>query len=225
MTPCEQYDDQIIENYVLGELPESLGNELEAHCFACDACFTLVRQLQTLRDRLVVTTDPSLDGPEPRPQSRWRRLGQPFLAPQSLALAATVTLVVLGLGRQQLDRLQSQFDGSRQPRTAFDTVTLRGDTRALGDGVPEVAAARPVILEFDLPGVPAGAVIRRVAILDAEDVEHWSTADLPPVNEYGTRVVMLSPGFLEAGGYQLVVQIDDRDDFVFSFRVLAAATP
>ncbi len=225
MTLCDQYDDQVIENYVLGELPEALGNELEAHCFACDACFARVRQLQTLRDRLVVATDPSLDGPEPRPPSRWRRWGKPFLAPQSLALAATVTLVVLGLGRQQLDRLQSQFTGSRQPRTAFDTVTLQGDTRASGDGVPVVAAEMPVVLEFDLPGAPADAVIRRVAILDAADVEHWTTTDLPPANEYGTRVVMLSPGFLEAGSYRLEVQIDGRDAFVFSFRVLAAATP
>jgi len=84
---CEHVaDGDLIPRFVLGTLSDQEAERLEAHCFACEACWVQLQAATALRASMATTAAGAEGGKAPR------RPGRPWVA--WLAAAATLTFMV-----------------------------------------------------------------------------------------------------------------------------------
>ena len=136
--PALHVNDELLDQYALGTLPEERAAGVEEHLLVCEACQSRL----DASDEFAMLFRAASVQPDARPQRSWRAFWNHRAANWTVASAAMLAILLLVAGP------------FREPQMAPATVlmqSLRGP-----DAPAQVAAGRPALLVFDLvpsPGV------------------------------------------------------------------------
>lgn len=197
-------NEQLIDRYLLGHLPEEQAEQFEEHYFGCPACqeqLETAKLMQRSVKRLaaddaaaVVVTSPSV----------WHRLGRLGTAPR-LALAAVLLLAVLGPLALQLPPFGRGLDsGIEANPLLLELSPTRGD----GADPPSArirpsAASRSLVLSLLLDQKEFARYA--VTLHGPQNHEVWRGEDLVP-NAYDALSLTIPLHLLSVGDYSLEVE-------------------
>ena len=146
-------DEEELESYALGTIPEDSASQLEEHLLICEACR---RQLSETDTYLL-----SMRHAGARLQAKQRPERRPWILPRfAPILAAALAVLVLGIG---LWTLRS----SGAPPVAVALLTTRSNAAAA-----HAPAARPLLLQPSLEGL-AGHPSYRLEMVDRTGRRVW----------------------------------------------------
>ena len=134
-------DEEELESYALGTIPEDSASQLEEHLLICEACR---RQLSETDTYLL-----SMRHAGARLQAKQRPERRLWMLPRfAPILAAALAVLVIGLGILTMR-------SSDAPPVAVTLITTRSNSAPA-----QAPAARPLRLQPDLEGLPAHASYR-----------------------------------------------------------------
>lgn len=151
-------DEETIESYSMGTLPEAEAAEFEEHLLVCEACQGRLTEQDAIVGRI------RRAGARSRRESHSRERGLrrfPVLIPALTGLALLIVLGVAGLR-------WTRQDGATPPFTV-KLVAMRG----AGPG-SQAPAGRRLQVQADLSGLPAAA--NRLELVDREGHTVWKGA-------------------------------------------------
>ncbi len=202
-------DDQIIDHYLVGQLPPEDEAAFEEHLFECSDCLEKVQWGEELRRglRAVVTEDITRATAAFSWMAWLRQLG----TAQRAGLASFA--LVLALLPAALVWQQARLGGARSALGGASELSQPiGDLTVISMGVVRDAevvelrldpAKEAVLLSLELPTVDAARY--RVTLRDAAGNVRWRGDDLEP-NLYDTLMVVLPSTYLDAGSYRLTIE-------------------
>lgn len=219
----------------IGELEAERRREIERHLVICDLCHAdlgVLREVDLSADRPsrrefegVAERPPrrEVEPPAARAPHRAWWVSRPAPAWAYAALLVLAVPAVFGVrswmaGPSSEPAVRSlpapQLLESRSTRAGAERSVVRF---TLGD---------PVVLEFHVPIVADGGARYDARIEGGEQEVVWSSTGLQSSDEFGSFLLIVDPGRLQAGPYRLVVNEVEkstgqiRQDFEFPFTLL-----
>jgi len=151
------WDDDAIERYSMGTLPEPKAAELEEHLLICESCQQRLAREDAIRGHI------RRAAMRHRQTSQEKESGIRLFPRLAMALAAVAVLLVVGAVAMRW----SHVDGTRTPPFALKLEAMRG----AGPG-SKAPAGRSLAVEADLSGLPQ-ANSYRLELVDSKGAAIW----------------------------------------------------
>ncbi|GJM45466.1 MAG: hypothetical protein DHS20C21_23080 [Gemmatimonadota bacterium] len=194
-------------------IEESERRRLEAHLTLCASCEEDVARVRAVGAELGTVPDPARTAPTRGGATaapgtgEWRRLLRLLRAPELVPAFAVAAVLVIpaALG------VRSWLAPAPAPEATFrgvaPPVVL---TREVERGpAPATVTAAPDASITLMVSVDARAASQAVdaEILDAAGSPLWSVRELPALDEFGSRMILIDPGALAPGDHTLVTSV------------------
>jgi hypothetical protein len=197
------WDDDRIERYSMGTLPEEEVAELEEHLLVCEACQSRLRQTEAFAGGMRRAALRLIR--EPPARERGNRLFPklfPSLVPSSMVPALTCAAILLGLALAVLIWIRP----TPAPAFAVKLEAMRG-----AEPGSKAPAGRPLDVQPDLSGLPAERTYR-LDLVDRDGRGIWQGATA------SATIPALRPGMyfmrVYSGGGELLreygLEVEDR---------------
>lgn len=215
-------EQQLIDRYLLGQLPAPEAQRFEVHYLSCPTCMERLELTETLLHGLRRATAQDaavLQGGFLAAVLRRRWLA-PAIALLMMLLPAGI-LLKLGQRDAELQGIRGELQGLQHPQAGTPYLPM-SPLRDGGVGAPSHHLRLPtdpasVVLALELdPPLAAGY---RVALFNEEDQQLWESARFAP-NGFDSLVLTLPSTFLAPGDYQLRAIPDTGSAIRFPLRVL-----
>lgn len=221
----EVFEQQLIDRYLLGQLPTEEARRFEVHYLSCSRCMEQLELTETLLHGLRRAA--AQDAAVVRGGWLAALLRRRWVAP---VLAMALLLVHSGWLYQRLQQqttalhtVESELERVQIPQVGSIYLPLN-PLRGAGNDAPSHHLRLPpspgwLVLALELD--PPLASTYRVVLLDVDEKELWQSGDFVP-NSFDALMLSLPSTFLEPGDYLLRAIPSSGPAVRFTLRVLAS---
>lgn len=214
--------ENVVERYLMGQLPPEEAELFEDHFFGCQQCFQEVKEAeQTIRAIKEAGRDGLLQVPETQVHARLEpgfldRLKNLVARPVFSFAAAALVLAMIYPAWQGLvtvSQLKEENQKLREQPTQVKSHHLKDQTRFGAFESAQVINVEPtedvIVLTFNLLEQPAVAKSYRGEICDQHGTLIWQAKNLRGWGEYETFSLAFHRSFFQEGSYELRLQTVD----------------
>ena len=199
-------DEDLIPRFVRGALPPDEAERLEAHCFACDACWTELQTAMALNATLEVLPKREVEVAPAAVGTHWSWQTWGWLA------AAATLVVAVGVGTQLMRHGEPPVAPTQPP--AAPGKPVRAPAAPVQPAAPAATPETPAQVERSPTAGPLAVTVKRQT--DGAIQIAWLAVP---------GAALYHVGIFTADGRELLTRDTDTMALVISRRELAALPP